>query len=293
MSTDELIAQVDLFGEPVDTFKSALERYGVWPVTVWPLNMQDPSTRELKALIGDDGEARSDVGTGRRMGATYQTSLGTRENNVSIFNPQVAANLLNLYAQPGDHVYDPFAGGGTRAIMAAKAGCTYRGMELRLEEVQASNARIERAGLPVRGAFVIHGDARAGKVADGWADFLITCPPYYDLEQYDGGPDDLSMAPTYAAFLDMLYDVVVDTHRVLRPGGRAAWVVGIMRDKAGTLLPLHHDIAGLLRRAGFRMLEEIVLHVQNSGAIQRVGTFDKGQRHLVRVHEYCLVFQRP
>ena len=122
--------------------------------------------------------------------------------------------------------------------------------------------------------------------------FLLTCPPYYDLEMYEGGANDISMLGTYAEFLGALKDVIAGTYTALYPGANSCWVIGLHRDKYGGLLPLHHDIAALHREIGVKFREEIILSHVNNGAIQRVGNFDKGQHHLIRNHEYALIFQR-
>ena len=100
------------------------------------------------------------------------------------------------------------------------------------------------------------------------------------------------MAPTYKMFLQGVGEVVQATHKALYPGAYSCWVVGLHRQANGELLPLNHDIARLHRESGFMFCEEIILHHQNNGAIQRVGNFEKGRHHLVRVHEYALVFRR-
>ena len=117
----------DLFGNEIDEFVSAKERYGIWPVTVWDCDMQERDTKELKRVIGDSDMASA------RAGALHKTRHesvdGTYgyQNGASVFNPAIAAWILNLYAPGGGFCYDPFAGGGTRAIMAAKHGLAYIG----------------------------------------------------------------------------------------------------------------------------------------------------------------------
>lgn len=282
---------VDLFGNPEpDPFLSAKERYGIWPTTVWACDMADATTRRLKALIGDDGSAREGVFTK----ATDDRSVYRGKVTESIFNPAVAAWLLNCYAPSSGVCLDPFAGGGTRAIMAAKHGLRYVGTELRRAECAAVRERCERAGVD-HSVEIIEGDARhlAAYIGKSVGDFLLTCPPYHDLEVYGGGPADLSMCADYDAFCAALGEVVTATRDALKPGAKSCWVIGMTRDRTGELLPLHHAIARAHASVGgFRFKEEIVLHVQNTGAIQRIGQFDKGDRRLVRVHEYALVFVR-
>lgn len=317
------MARQDIFGNQVDDFKSALEWYGVWPTTVWPVDHSDLATRKLKELIGDIGTTRLLAGStpaAKRTVTTYRGSFRGDADNVaawqkqtragsfmkpvddesvyrgkvtaSIFNPSIAAWLLNCFAPAEGLCFDPFAGGGTRAIMATKRGLRYVGVELREEEVEVVRARVERAGVS-DAVTIVQGDAReCPGIPEASADFLMTCPPYWTLEQYEGGDADLSMIPDYPSFVAELGKVVRRTAEVLKPGATSCWVVGLHRDPAGVLVAMNHDVARLHAEAGFDFREEIVLSMKNNGSIQRVGNFDKGSHRLIRQHEYCLVFTR-
>jgi DNA modification methylase len=283
------MSEYNLFGESIpDPFIVAKERYGIWPTTVWPCDLRDKSTQELKTLIGDSGQERAGV-------FTQEAELSRSAYNISasVFNPAVAAWILNFFAPTSGVCLDPFAGGGTRAIMAAKHGLRYVGTELRENEVRAVNERCERAGV-ADSVEIICGDARflASYIGKGVGDFLLTCPPYYDLEVYGAGASDLSCAPTYTDFLRGIKEVVAATYSALKSDALSVWVVGLIRNKAGDILPLNHDIARIHREGGFGLREEIILYQQNNGAMQRVGNFDRGSHKLIRVHEYALVFQK-
>lgn len=275
---------VDLWGNEQTPFSTAKERYGIWPTTVWPCDLSDPATRRLKAAIGDDGAARRAPRVDGNFSG-YQISA-------SVFNPAVAVWALNCWAAEGSTVFDPFAGGGTRALVAAALGYQYLGVELRKVEVAEVAARVERSGF-ASSVTLWRGDARRADALIGSrrADFLLTCPPYWNLERYDGGPADLSQAPTIEAFEEGITEVARAAARVVRPGGLAFWVVGLMRDRHGTLLPLHHVVVRAHEDAGWSLAEEVVLHQQNNGAIQRVGSFEKGRKHLIRLHEYGLLMR--
>jgi len=282
------VTTVDLWGNEETPFTTAKERYGIWPTTVWPCDLSDPATRRLKAAIGDDGSAREEAFTKR----TDDKSVYRGKVTESIFNPAVAAWALNCWAPEGSTVFDPFAGGGTRALVAAALGYQYLGVELREQEVDAVLGRVERAGFSSN-VTLWRGDSRRADALVGSrrADFLLTCPPYWNLERYDGGPADLSQAPTLEAFEEGIEEVARAAARVVRPGGLAFWVVGLMRDSHGVLLPLHHIVTRAHEDAGWSLAEEVVLHQQNNGAMQRVGQFDKGKKHLVRLHEYGLLMR--
>lgn len=273
-----------------DVFKTARERFGVWPLTVWNCDHTNPFYKAMREEIGDDGQARDECFTKE----SHDRSVYRGKVTESIFNPHVAIWLLNCFAPVEGLCFDPFGGGGTRAICAAKHGLSYIGIELRIEEVNATVARCKRNGVFDR-VKILEGDARNSLKLIGFnkADFLLTCPPYWNLEVYKGGSADLSMIPTYIEFLEELEKIVTDSYHILKPQTKSCWVVGLHRDKRGKLLALNHDVAKIHERAGFILREEIILNHINTGAIQRVGNFDKGNRWLVRTHEYALVFQKP
>lgn len=295
-----------------DPFKTALEKYGVFPTTVWKCDHSDRVKQQLSKMIGDGGQERAGATAKPRggtpnykgyeikgFGQSARKDCFTKETDdksvyrgvvtESIFNPILAIWILNLFGPQEGVVFDPFAGGGTRAIVTAKKNLEYIGTELRKEEVEAVNARLEMNGVK---ATILVADAKEVPVRDNIADFLLTCPPYHNLEMYDGGPNDLSMCGTYDDFLVGMGRVIAETSRILKSGALACWVVGLHRDPSGTLLPLHHDIARIHKKRGFALREEIILYSTGNPAISRVGNFDKGRRLLVRQHEYCLVFRK-
>lgn len=264
-------------------FKTALQRYGHWPVTVWELDHSDTTAKRIKGHVGDLAIRGGQQGEGGVYG--YQ-------EYASVFHPDLAAYILNMYAPDAGLVFDPFAGGGTRALMTAAKGLAYLGVELRAEE---SDRVMQRARDLKLDAFV-HietGDSRFCENIAGTdtAVFLITCPPYYNLEKYDGGDGDMSMAETYGDFLNMLETVVIETDRVLKPGVFSVWVIGLHRAPDGTIYPMHHDLARIHAKHGFRLHEEVIVLHRNNGALTRVGQFEKGDQRLVRLHEYVHVYK--
>ena len=282
-------AQIDIFGNEESPFASAKERYGLWPVTVWDVDVRDPYTRKLRDAIGDAGQNRE----GSFTKDTDDKSTYRGKLSASIFSPAVASWALNLYAPAdGGTVVDPFAGGGTRAIIAASLGHHYVGTELREDEAADVTGRATALGFADR-VRIVHGDARSIDQHVRDADVLLTCPPYWNMERYEGGPADLSQAATYDEFLEGIRDVAKAALFTLKPGAAAVWVVGLHRTSDGTLLPLNHDIARVHRDVGWVFREEIVLRRIGDGSMTRIGQFEKGRGHLVRQHEYALVFRKP
>ena len=256
----------------------------------WNIRDADPYNRRLKSMLGDAGATR----TNPKSIHGYKTTVGRNKAGAttSIFPPRVAINILRLFCPPDSKVFDPFAGGGCRAVFAAMAGHHYTGVEIRKEEVESINAMCKKHGVDDQ-VNIIHGDARKKNgLPSGKFDFCYTCPPYWNLEQYKGDPGDLSMMD-YDKFLEAVYEIILNCHRVLKPGALACWVVGLHRmPKTMDLVHIPGDIAQLHCKAGFRYEEEIIIYRNNPVALKRVGNFECGHKLLIRAHEYCLVFKR-
>ncbi len=308
MSDFDFNELLDLPTQEEAIFIKAKEKYGLFPTTTWDINYSDKLTRELKKQIGD-GEFISNTekdftrqGTGT-LGykSARKGVLDSREQEgdsvyggkitESIFSPQIAQYIFSMFAPKSGLCFDPFGGGGTRAIMAAKNGLNYIGYEIRQEEVDAVNARL--AHNKITTAMLIRGDSQNCRaIENNVADFSITCPPYYDMEKYGGPEGDLSMAETYEDFIEGMYKVAQETYRIMKDDTYVTIVIGLHRDKNKNLLPIHHDFASVYRKAGFNYKEEVILCHKNNGAIQRVGSFEKGSNILIRTHEYLLVFKK-
>lgn len=105
------------------------------------------------------------------------------EANSSYFGrmpPQVVENLLWFFTQPGQIVFDPFAGGGTTIEVAKAMG----------RRVWASDRKPSTPTLPIH----------EHNILDGWpsdapskADLIILDPPYWKQAagKYSDSPDDL------------------------------------------------------------------------------------------------------
>ena len=126
-------------------------------------------------------------------------------------------------------VVDPFAGGSVRGILAAKLSCLYIGIDISPEQVAANKAQLHVCDDCVYKPRWVVGDgedvvalvrkelAAAGLPEDTPADFVHTCPPYFDLEKYTDLPDDLSNLPSYDAFLVKYRKVLKAALSLLRP----------------------------------------------------------------------------
>jgi len=266
--------QMSISGDVLED-KMMITKYGYLPMSIFEIDWQQ--TKILKAYVGDTSQGRSKT----TSVIAYQESAG------SIFNPYLCKSLLRGYAPKNADIYDPFAGGGTRAIISTTMGHKYTGCEIRQEEVDGVMARGKTLGLDFT---ILHEDARDFVDKEAF-NFSITCPPYYDMEQYHGGKDDLSMAPTYKAFMTSIDKVMENVYASLKKDSFAIWVVGNLRHNNTYLIDFRGDVVRSAKKAGFIFHDDIVIHSAAGNAAQRVGRFEANKKS-VRIHEYALIFKK-
>jgi len=266
--------QMSISGDVLED-KMMITKYGYLPMSIFEIDWQQ--TKILKAYVGDTSQGRSKT----TSVIAYQESAG------SIFNPYLCKSLLRGYAPKNADIYDPFAGGGTRAIISTTMGHKYTGCEIRQEEVDGVMARGKTLGLDFT---ILHKDARDFAAKEEF-NFSITCPPYYDMEQYHGGKDDLSMAPTYKAFMTSIDKVMENVYASLKKDSFAIWVVGNLRHNNTYLIDFRGDVVRSAKKAGFIFHDDIVIHSAAGNAAQRVGRFEANKKS-VRIHEYALIFKK-
>src|SRR5690606_40436359 len=97
---------------------------------------------------------------------------------------------------PGGRILDPFAGGATRGLVAAARGYHYTGIDLSGRQVESNRAQYvawQDRGLITGSAEGITWPAQDVLPGlDGGFDYVVTCPPYHNLERYADDPAGLS-----------------------------------------------------------------------------------------------------
>ena len=208
----------------------------------------------------------------------------------SVFDPVLAEAAYRWWCPPGGSVLDPFAGGSTRGAVAAHLGLRYTGVDLRADQVEANDRCPAVQSLPkkARPSWLV-GDAAAlpAEAGDGH-DFILSCPPYHDLEVYSDDERDLSTLG-WADFL-VAYRQAIDLAAVrLAPNRFAAWVIGEVRDPAGRLRGLVPATFDAFASAGLAPHDEAVL-VTPAGALALRAGRSFSTRKIARCHQVLLVF---
>ena len=187
-------------------------------------------------------------------------------------------------------MFDPFAGGSVRGVVAEMLGRHYIGIDLSERQVDANRANGDALGVcPVWWC----DDSRNADryISDGTADFVFTCPPYHNLEKYSDHPLDLSNM-NYSDFSEAYKEIIEISCRKLKENSFAVFVVGEIRDKKGA----YRDFVGLtkqlFRENGLALYNDGILLEQYGTAPLRAGTLFAAKRKTVKVHQNVLVFYK-
>lgn len=222
------------------------------------------------------------------------SNAGVASGALSLFPQNVGRAILLLYSEPGDVVVDPFAGHNSRMDLCAKEGRHYVGYDIsdRFMAYNKERAKYLRSVLPDIEIVLHHQDSRSlSKTRDGFGDFTITSPPYYDIEDYGDEAAQLGKCPSYESFLDDLTMVMRENFRVLKPGAFAAWFVNdFRRDKK--FFPYHIDTVERMRSAGFVFHDICIVDLGSSFREAFVNQIVE-TRILPKRHEYGLIFRKP
>lgn len=260
--------------------KSMKARLGFLPSSLWKPDAT--ITKFLKELINDKSQARETLNSNRS-----DRRHGVNNGKCSVFNPQLAQMILAAYAPMNGKIYDPFGGGGTRGYIATKMGYNYTGVEIRKEEYNRVLAQMKEWNLNFK--FIL-ADSVKYRPNESF-DFIYTCPPYYDLEVYSDMEEDLSNAPSYMEYLNMLQKVLKNCYDVLKKDSFAVFVVGNFRNKKGELEHLNGDLITKAKEVGFKLWDELIWMGASNVALTRCGKFEKNRKS-VRMHEYIIILKK-
>jgi 16S rRNA G966 N2-methylase RsmD len=211
----------------------------------------------------------------------------------SIFDPVLAELMYAWFCPKGGKTLDIYMGESTKAFVACMKGLHYYGVEIRKEQIDENQAFISRMNFPKY--FFVHGDAKNVQelLKEEQFDFAFTSPPYYDLEEYEGGEQDISTKQTYEQFRDEYHQAIKGSCSLLKPGAFYAIKVSEIRDKkTGNYRNFVADTIDGFLKAGMNYYNEIIL-INSVGTLPlRVRRFWEPGRKVGRMHQNILIFKK-
>jgi DNA modification methylase len=211
----------------------------------------------------------------------------------SIVPPGLAWFAIQYWSAPGELVLDPF---GNRANIGLIANLL--GRKALLNDIVPSYC----AAMEERGRSRPRGDldwkilcsdaAELPGVADASVDFIITGPPYHNLERYERVPGQAACLGSYERFLDWYGRVAEACLRVLRPGRFCLFKVGRWRVK-GELNRFPEDTVAAFKAVGWRLHEELITVQPAPQGLAYSWRQKWTYRYVSKAHQTCLVFRKP
>lgn len=239
---------------------------------------------KLAGLQGDTGRDENLLDFSKTIMAQ------TKMTGTSIFDPVLCEVVYNWFSPKGGTVFDPFAGGSVRGIVAEKVGRKYIGIDLSQRQIDANQLNGDKMGVcPV---WYCDDSRNADKyINDDSADMVFSCPPYHNLEKYSSHPLDLSNM-NYADFIEAYTDIIQKSCRKLKNNRFAVFVVGDIRDTQGAYRDFISHTKRIFQEAGLCLYNEIILLEQYGTTPIRAGGTFKARKKVSKVHQNVLVFYK-
>ena len=226
---------------------------------------------------------------GRDAGA-FSTQGGlTKNTDVSIFDPVLTEICYKWFNVDKGSIYDCFAGGSVRGIVAEKLGFKYTGIDLRDEQIEANKNNANEIG--VEPTWYCDDSLNVDKyVEDESVDMVFSCPPYADLEVYSDKENDLSNMD-YADFKGVYSEIINKACKKLKQDRFAVFVIGEVRNKKGSYYGFVNDTIKAFEDGGLNYYNEIVLaNMIGTAPLRARNSFRN--RKVVKIHQNVLVFYK-
>ena len=209
--------------------------------------------------------------------------------------------LLYWYSDKGDKILDPFAGGSVRGIISSMTGRNYYGNDLSERQIIANKENWElvkdlpslyNEKMPTPNWSI--GDSKNIDtiISERDFDFLMTCPPYFDLEVYSDDKDDLSNM-NYTDFLNAYKEILQKSVSMLKEDAFIAIVVAEVRDKKhkyGGYCDFVMDTIKSFQEVGCCYYNELILVNSFTTAGLRASLQFESSRKAVNTHQKILIF---
>lgn len=220
-------------------------------------------------------------------------NFGRKEmTGTSIFDPVLCELMYRWFCPKGGKIFDPFAGGSVRGIVANYLGYHYTGIDLSKKQLEANRKQSIKIVKKNEPKWIV-GDGRDCNVlAKGKYDFIFSCPPYVNLEVYSDDPRDLSILD-YADFLKAYIKIIRKSVKMLKKDRFACFVVGDVRDKkTGFYYDFVSATIKAFQIAGALLYNEVILITAiGSLPIRALKPF-LHSRKIGRMHQYVLIFYK-
>lgn len=279
-----------------------IDKFGLIPLSVLPIDLTRNKTITNVVTEGTYEKSRE---RGHAKAAKYgipdfsYSGSGVRTGGLSTFPVHLAEFLVKFYTDEGDIILSPCCGHITRMTISHLNNRHFIGYDVSHEFMEAN--RHVREKLLEESLFgsdyridLYEKDARhMDEVDDESVDFVLSSPPYWDIEFYGDEEDQLGKLKTYEDFLVKgILPIVREGYKKLKKG---KFIVIIVMDfrKNHKFYTYGADCVTLLRNAGFEMHDMYVYKVAEHPLAASFPTQLERDKRVAKQHEHIIVGRKP
>lgn len=210
-----------------------------------------------------------------------------KNNKYSIFDSALTEWVYSWFTKEGDFIYDPFCGGSVRGIVAKKMGRDYVGVDIREEQLEENRNQAKTLNLDIQ--------YRTPQEDNNKYDFILTCPPYWNLEKYSDLPNDLSNMKEDKFWVE--YERILhESVSKLKPNRFMAMVVGDVRRRGdlkqpnGSYILLPQRTIDILSKVGVFLYNDVI-YINNGNVVTAKKQMEKF-RKVGKIHQNLLIFNK-
>jgi DNA modification methylase len=213
--------------------------------------------------------------------------LQIKQKATSIFDPVLCEIIYKWFSGKDDIVFDPFAGGSVRGIVASILDRNYIGIDLRKEQIEHNNLQANNLCLNHIPTW-LYGSSIDISVEQKY-DLFFTCPPYYDLEKYSN--DDKDLSNMSVENFEFTYENILEKSLDKLENDRfAAIVVGDVRDENGNYRKFPQKTINIFEKYGCKYYNDLILLQEPATAAMRSFNYMNSSRKIAKAHQNVLVF---
>ena len=264
--------------------------YSFTPKSVWHLSYHK-GLDEFRHLVQDEF-----YNPGLRKKGKGAAGVG-RKKKLSEFSPLLAQRIVEYWSDEDDLIIDPFAGRGTRVLVAKAMDRRSIGLDISWEFIshinnKAADKRSLEDFIDDREIYVpmaVHTDSRFMPIPDETADFIYSCPPYWNIEKYEHRDGQLADIDDYKEFLREMGNIFKECYRILKNGKFMVIVVQDFRLWKKFYALGAHTVQEI-ENAGFAMYDNVIRSYTTNLAAKIPDA--KAQKFTVKMHEYVIVARK-
>jgi len=281
-----------LFQSTYDPRKKLSERFGLSPFTVfdsrtswWKERKESWDAYGFESELGRDDNLQK-----------FSEFLKSRTQNKgsSVFDPVLCELAYRWMCPKGGTVFDPFAGGSVRGIVASLLGLNYVGIDLRKGQCDENRKQAERIikDTPVPIWHCGSSEDAVDIVGDFRADFVWSCPGYVDRERYSDDPRDTSNQKSWGEFQAIYRRIIKCAVDILREDRFCGFMIGEARKptKMGEYWGLLPETILAFEEAGARFYNDAIYITSLATWSMTITKIFSGSRKLGKIHQNVLFF---